>query len=333
MSRIVRTLIPLALATAAAVSAMPMATAAPAAPAAAASTSELQVVGVGTFAGMAHTIRDSRGNWAGFGWLGGYDDFYGTYAVTSAIVNGEENVVFDYLAGPTHTPAAGFLIRHADGTWLNATPPPGGQVVGDDLGAANVNGTLTLVRLENGKFQVTTWDGSNWASWQDTGLSGDYRKFAVTAKGGTLRLVAIKGDGTGFIETDRTASGWTAPVTVNYTSSTGLGRGLQRISAAQVGDQLHVVATDNDRIYHTIGSANGSWAPPTDIAVATNYIEYPTDVAVAEVNGELQLVVTAYRAPAMSHTIRHADGTWQKFGNVGAVAGETNSGLITVASE
>src|ERR1700742_589379 len=104
MSRIIRTLIPLALAGAAALTVLPSAQAAPAA------TSELQVVGVGVQNGMAHTTRYGTGKWDGFGWLGGYDNFYGTYALTSAIVNGNENVLFDYEAGALHTPTMGFLV-------------------------------------------------------------------------------------------------------------------------------------------------------------------------------------------------------------------------------
>lgn len=330
MSRFARTLIPLALATTAVAGGMPSAPAAPAA------TSQLQVIGVGVQNGMAHTIRDSKGNWAGFGWLGGYDNFYGAYALDSAIVNGNNDVVFDYLAGSTHTPRTGFLIRRADGTWLNATPPSGGTQPGDELAVANVNGTLTLVRLQNAKFQLATYDGANWSSWQDVPLTGQFRDVALTSKGGTARLVALNGDGSGVIEMDRTNGVWGAPTTVPYTSPIGAPGGALRIDAVQIGDDLHVVLSDVWRMYHTIQHSNGNWDGFGDLAGVAGFVEQPVDVATAEVDGELQVVITNGNPTSgdyMFHTIRHADGTWQRFADVNQVAGYTNSGLVTAASQ
>lgn len=336
MSRIVRALVPLALAaTTAAVTAMPAAQAAPATPAA---TSQLQVVGIGVYGGMAHTIRNGNGSWDQFGWPDGrnYSDFYGVYAVTSVIVNGNENVLFDYEAGPLHTPSTGFLIRRADGTWASVAPPAGNTHAGDNLAVANVDGQLTVMRLQDSKFQLATFNGSGWSSWQDTGLSGDYRDFDIVANGTTIRLVAAKGDGTGFIEVDRTKGTWGTTTTVPFTSDTGWPQGVTRIDAAQVGDQLHVILTDEDRVYHSILHANGSWDSPADIAGETTWVESPKDVSAAEVNGELQVVITNdsfTNGDFMFHTIRHADGTWQRFGDVNDAAGPTNSGLVTIASQ
>ncbi|QUQ69044.1 hypothetical protein [Kutzneria sp. CA-103260] len=330
MSGFVRTLIPLALAVTVTAGAVPSAQAAPAA------TSQLQVIGVGVQAGMAHAIRDSAGNWTKFGWLSGYNDFYGTYALDSAIVNGNNDVVFDYLAGSTHTPTTGFLVRQADGSWLNATAPGGGAHAGDELAVANVNHTLTLVRLQDAKFQLATYDGATWSPWQDVPLTGQFRDVALTSKGSTARLVALKGDGSGFVEMDRANGTWGTPTTVPFTSPIGAPGGALRITAVQIGDDLHVVLSDVWRMYHTIQHSNGNWDNFGDLAGVAGFVEQPVDVAAAEVAGELQLVITNGNPDGgdhMFHTIRHADGTWQRFGDVGQVAGETNAGLITVASQ
>lgn len=332
MSRIVHALVPLALAATAFVSALPAAHAAPAE-----TTSQLQVVGVGVQSGMAHTIRDGNGNWDSFGWVDGreHNNFYGTYALTSAVVNGNENVLFDYEAGPLHTPAMGFLIRRADRTWVSVNPPAGATRVGDNLAAADVDGQLTVIRLQDNKFQLATFGGSDWSPWQDTGLTGDYRDFDITADGTTIRLVAAKADGSGFVAVDRTRGKWGTPTTVAFQSTTGWPQGVTRIDAAQVGADLHVVLTDGDRVYHTIQHANGSWDAVGEVTPETGWVSAPRDVAAAEVNGELQVVITNdsfTNGDFMFHTVRHADGTWQHFGNVNDVAGPTDSGLITIAS-
>lgn len=334
MSRIIRSLIPLALAGAAVIATLPSAQAAPAA------TSELHVVGAGVSSGMGHTIRRGDGGWDGYGPLDGgdYSNFYGAYALTSTTAGGNLDVLFDYEKGPLHTPTMGFVSRLANGDWIDESLPSGGAQAGDNLAATTTSdGAVTLVRQRNGKLQLATYRTTvGWSSWQDTGISGDFRDIALTTKGSVLRLVAAKADGTGFLSIDRTNGTWGKATTVPFQSDDGWNQGVTRIDAAQVGDELEVVLTDEDRVYHTVQHADGTWDAPVGVDTVAGYVERPRDVAAAEVNGELQVVITnepGLNTGYMFHTIRHADGTWDQFGEVDAATGRTNAGLITVASD
>jgi hypothetical protein len=334
MSRIIRSLIPLALAGAAVIATLPAAQATPAA------TSELHVVGAGASSGMSHTIRRADRGWDEYGPLDGgdYSNFYGAYALTSTTAGGNLDVLFDYEKGPLHTPTMGFVSRLANGDWIDEPLPSGGAQAGDNLAATTTpDGVVTLIRQRNGKLQLATYrTTAGWSSWQDTGISGDFRDIALTTKGSVLRLVAAKADGTGFLSIDRTNGAWGKATTVAFQSEDGWQQGVMRIDAAQVGDELEVVLTDEDRIYHTVQHADGTWDGLLAVWPEAGYVESPRDVAVAEVNGELQLVITDETAPGsgyMFHTIRHADGTWDQFGEVDAATGRTNAGLITVASD
>jgi hypothetical protein len=48
------------------------------------------------------------------------------------------------------------------------------------------------------------------------------------------------------------------------------------------------------------------------------------------IGADLHVILT--NGDFMFHTIRHADGTWRRFGDVNDVADPTDSGLITIAS-
>jgi hypothetical protein len=333
MSRIIRSLIPLALAGAAVIATLPAAQAAPAA------TTRLQIVGAGVESGFGHTIRHADDSWDEYDQLDGslYNNFYGTYALTSANMGNNDNVVFEYEKGPLHTPTMGFVNRLAMGDWINEPVPDGGAEPGDKLAVAATGDLLTMIRQRDGKLQLATYlMNANWSSWQDTGISGDFRDIALTTKGSVLRLVAAKADGSGFVSIDRTNGVWGKATTVPFKSDDGWNQGVTRIDAVQVGDELQVVMTDEDRVYHTVQHADGTWDAPVGVDTVAGYVERPRDVAAAEVNGELQVVITNETGPNsgyLFHTIRHADGTWDQFGEVDAATGRTNAGLITVTND
>ena len=71
---------------------------------------------------------------------------------------------------------------------------------------------------------------------------------------------------------------------------------------------------------------------PLALAATAALTAMPSAQAAPAATSELQLVGVGVQV-GMAHAIRHADGTWQKFGDVGAAAGRTDSGLITAASE
>jgi len=49
--------------------------------------------------------------------------------------------------------------------------------------------------------------------------------------------------------------------------------------------------------------------------------------------GDVQLVVIADHGDLLNHTIRHADRTWQRFGDVASVLGPRTVAYLTLAGE
>ncbi len=71
---------------------------------------------------------------------------------------------------------------------------------------------------------------------------------------------------------------------------------------------------------------------PLALAVTVTASAMPSAQAAPAATSQLQVIGVGVQS-GMAHTIRHTDGTWQRFADVNDVAGPTNSGLITVASQ
>lgn len=102
------------------------------------------------------------------------------------------------------------------------------------------------------------------------------------------------------------------------------GAAFSRVACAEVGGDLHVVATDPDgTLWHTIRfSADGSWQPVGNASAAAGDPNARFDlVACANVGGDLH-VVGATTGGQIMHTIRFSQAqNWQPLGNLTAVIG------------
>jgi hypothetical protein len=100
---------------------------------------------------------------------------------------------------------------------------------------------------------------------------------------------------------------------------------VTRVSATvnnSTGDLHLVVATQNYGLFHTIRHANGGWDPFGDVKGQAGNPGLITDVSATVDNstGDLHLVV-ATQNNGLFHTIRHANGGWDPFGDVKGQAG------------
>lgn len=325
----VRALVPLMLIAGLAMGIQP-AQAAPAAPKA---VGDVQLVTLDD-SGISHTIRYADGSWQGFGHLTG-NRGYAYSGLTSAIVNGEEHVFYHYLCcGQPYQTGITHLIRHFDGTWnlAGAVPSdPSGSFEGRQMAVANVNGVLHLVDLQRGgavRHSSQNADGT-WSAWDTVPITGtsltSFGSLSVTGNGSDLRLVLSTTDGTALVETDRHADGtWSTARQTGFGNDAGTSK-ARNLSVAQVGDDLEVVALDdNYGVYHSIMHANGSWDPFRDVSGAAGYPGQAISIAAAASRGALQLVVGTSTGGLM-HTIRFADGSWQRYGDVEQAAGRPAS--------
>ncbi|QUQ69127.1 hypothetical protein [Kutzneria sp. CA-103260] len=283
---------------------------------------------------LAHTIRYANGDWQRFGHL----DVAAVGQPASVIVNGEEHLFF--AQAPTGQGALTHYIRHADGTWdVNGSVP---EVAPDQIGSisvTSVGGRLVLARLQNWTALVSTQqaDGT-WSTWEKVPFEPEILSLSVTADGGTLRVVALTEDSNFVLVENRSPTGTWSASPKKSVQVIGPPIAAINVAAAQVGVDLQVVLRyvfGQDWLWHTILRSDNTWTSTGDVEYegGTGRIPSISSLAVAaSTNGSLQ-VATATEDGAVYHTVRHADGTWQPFGDVRSVAGPVSTTSITLAAD
>lgn len=137
---------------------------------------------------------------------------------------------------------------------------------------------------------------------------------------GQLHVLGTNG-GTLFHALRRTNGTWTSFNSVeNQAGEIGL---VIDVAAANVAGSLHVVArVGGGGIFHTVRAPNGSWTAFADIKGLARDPGSVRDVAAAGyANGQLQVAV-AINGGGLFHSLRSANGTWTRFGNVRRQTGD-----------
>ena len=287
---------------------------------------DTQLVTTDGSTGLVHTIRHGDGTWQQFGRLG---DFNGVTGLTSTLVNGEENILFQYTAAKGK--ALAHFVRHADGTWNFSAPTPTlpAGANADGLSAANVNNQLNLVRRTGNSVSLAVLgDNGIWSAWSAVPTLGSASSVSAVGWGDVLRLVELSGDGKTAVEYDKAAAGgWS----LGTSSSLGGYTGTEISAASVYGDvQVGVVVTAGT-VLHGVFHYDGYWDNFNDVNGAAPMPGYtPKHVAVTNSLDSLQLVYTDSLGQAW-HTIRYDTGAWQPFGAVEAAAGNANAGQISLA--
>ena len=218
-------------------------------------------------------------------------------------------------------------IRNADGSWQKTYGLVEGQEQNDpgafmSVACGGVGGALQLVGI--------TQDGQMWhtirnadGSWQKTyGLiegqeqnnPGPFTTVGCAGVGDTLQLVGLTRDGRMW-HTIRNADG-------SWQKTYGLVEGQEQndpgafmsVACGGVGGALQLVGiTQDGQMWHTIRNADGSWQKTYGLVEGQeqNNPGPFTTVGCAGVGDTLQLVGLT-RDGRMWHTIRNADGSWQK---------------------
>lgn len=257
-----------------------------------------------------HTIRFANGSWQPAGSLSAGN----LSELTSTMVGGELHEF--YIGLPHISPYydVKHIVRYTDGTWnFDANSPDEVFAEPGFLGATTVNGLPHVVRLEGNRLWHSHQlaDGT-WPIVQGGPTVGDHpRDLAVTSVGSDVRVVVLAEDGRTVMRTDRHADGtWSPP------HFTQFGGTATKLSAAQVGDDLHVVLLDDQfNVYHTIMREDLTWDPFRDVDGAAGDSGMVNSVGVTASVGTLHLVVGSDSTQIL-HSIRYPDRSWQPFGNV-----------------
>ncbi|MFE4517777.1 hypothetical protein ACFRMQ_26680 [Kitasatospora sp. NPDC056783] len=227
--------------------------------------------------------------------------------------------------------------QQPDGSWSEPTPMkglaelpvPNPPLQRGRAGAAVVNGQVQLAAIApSGRLVHTVErpDGS-WQPWgaisAPPGIGSDtFYSLATAEVNGELHIVATMRDNGSVLHTIRHANGtwdgWGNIMGVNGTPSPW--GSPHDVVAAGVNGQLQVAVVNNSQIavYHTIRTSGGNWSGwgPIGQPILVQPF-YVCGADGANVNNELQLVFeTCNERGTLFHTIRHANGSWDKAGNV-----------------
>ncbi|MFJ5880676.1 hypothetical protein [Kitasatospora cineracea] len=141
--------------------------------------------------------------------------------------------------------------------------------------------------------------------------------------GGRIQLLAIDPSGRLMHTTELADGSWQPWGVASSASGTGSGQFFS-VAAAEVGGELQVVGTlFSGEVVHAVRHADGSWQPWGNVLGATGTPAawgLPTDVAVAGINGQLQVVVCDNSQIGAYHAIRRSDGSWTRWGDIGSQA-------------
>ena len=96
------------------------------------------------------------------------------------------------------------------------------------------------------------------------------------------------------------------------------------------GDVQFMVATDDNRLWHVIRFADGSWGQAQELS-DPSLAGITAAAAASGAAGEVQFMLAA--EDRLRHTIRFADGSWQSFvGDANAASGISGTFLAVAAA-
>lgn len=298
----------------------------------------LAVFGSPGATGVGHTIRHGNGSWDRFGNL---RTSHSQRQLASAIVNGEEHLLFEDYSGLPYRPYLHHMIRHADGSWTEGTGPggPGAGASTADLAVAAVAGELHRVRRSTEdnvlRHAVRRADGT-WSTMTDVPVPATPDSgVTIAGVGGELRLLIdnVPG-GTALSSFVRHADGtWEQAPDVPFTPP-AVGVTATSVNIAQVGTELHALVRGSDGgLYHSLQRSTGRWETFHSIAPEAGTPEGTvSNVSITASRGTLHVAVST--SAKLLHTIRLADGRWHPFGDVTRESGLAGSSTgLTIAGE
>lgn len=287
---------------------------------------------------VLHTIRRGDGTWHPLRFVPGVPTVRYSHSVNSVIVNGEEHMLYYYVYGNGPKTSLRYVIRRADGSWVDAAGP-GDVEPTSGFALAEVAGELHRVRRVSAgdgplEHVVRHADGT-WSSPSTVPVRSTFDdEFTIAGSDGALRLLVNNvGLHTAFSSFVRHADGrWEQTPDVPFDPPTGT-RAVT-VVIAQVGAELHAVVTGGDGgVYHAVQRSTGDWTTFHDIASQTGAPGGTvTGAAITASRGALHLVVNTGEGRIL-HTIRSGDGRWLPFGDVLEATGSPNltTSWLTIA--
>ncbi|MFE2498422.1 trypsin-like serine protease [Streptomyces scopuliridis] len=266
-----------------------------------------------TSSGLYHAIRDSNGDWTGFGDVqkvaGTIEDV--KFAADAAISG--KNYVFA-LGGDGHLYQAN---RRATGGWeafRDITPEIGAKAGLTRVAVTSTGTGLALIGLADGRIYHTVQDSAEkWGKWGDAtaklGTLGNATQVTTSQTSGGETHVGVVADNKAYHAIRQADGTWgeawgrvsnlpTGLDSINGMAFAGTGSNLQIALSSPTGD-----------IKHAIRASSGSWGTFGNLSGKLAPHQPAISVDAAAVNGEFQTAIVTTDGK-IKHALRHTDGTW-----------------------
>ncbi|MDH6627690.1 V8-like Glu-specific endopeptidase [Streptomyces sp. LBL] len=264
-----------------------------------------------TSSGLYHAMRDSNGDWTGFGDVQKAAGTIQSISYTADAGVRDINYVFA-VGGDGHVYEAS---RRPTGGWAAFTDLT--AALGDKAGLTEVAVTstgngLALIGLAGDRiYHAIQNEDLTWTKWGDVSnqlgvLTGARQVTVAQTSGGQTHVGVVAG--TKAYHAVRASDGtWTDWGHINQEAITpGAANGM---AFAGIGGDLQVVLTNaTGGARHGIRASDGSWSAFGSLTSRLGS-ETMTNVSAAAVDGELQTAVVT-NTGRIRHTLRHADGKW-----------------------
>ncbi|MEU4445523.1 hypothetical protein AB0K14_26860 [Actinosynnema sp. NPDC050801] len=180
-------------------------------------------------------------------------------------------------------------LRRSDGTWSSLSTVPVQSTYGDEFAIAGSGGALHVlvnnIPLGGAFSSFVRYADGGWERLPDVPFTPPTGTRAVTVVmtqvGTELHAVVTGGDGRLYHAARRSNGAWTAFHDV--ASQTGdPGSVVRQATITAASGALHLaIATDDQRLLHTIRFGDGSWLPYGDVEQATGWQGDPGRISIA----------------------------------------------------
>ncbi|MGP3683412.1 GH25 family lysozyme [Streptomyces sp. IBSNAI002] len=202
----------------------------------------------------------------------------------------------------------------------------GASVVGRDTHVVALGGDGRLhhaVRRADGTW--TRFGDVNGQAGKLTGLGA----VSVASVGAELHVVAAA-QGKPYHCVRRADGTWT--VFGDVTGEAGRAGDVSSVATAATGGRLHVTALAKGKTLHTIRAADGHWDRWGDVAGQAGSRGDVASATMTGVGEDVHVTVATDGGRRQYHTVRRADGTWQRYGDLGDVLGTLTARSVGAAS-
>ncbi|RYJ29630.1 putative secreted esterase [Streptomyces sp. L-9-10] len=266
-----------------------------------------------TSSGLYHAMRDSNGDWTGFGDVqkvaGTIEDV--KFAADAAISG--KNYVFA-LGGNGHLYQAN---RRATGGWeafRDLTDEIGAKPGLTRVAVTSTGKGLALIGLADGRIYHTVQDSSEkWSKWGDVtaklGTLGNATQVTTAQTSGGETHVGVVADKKAYHAIRQADGTWSE----SWGRVSNLPTGLDSINGmafAGTGSDLQIgLSSPTGDIKHAIRAGTGSWSTFGNLSTKLGPHQPSISIDAAAVNGEFQTVIVTTDGK-IRHALRHTDGTW-----------------------